>query len=83
MSTPTEKARAITAENVQTLFPDIDTGLSNSHRVATQTDDLKGYDEEQIRLMEEVCIVLSYDDEPIGSGSKKVCMKPPPVVRAT
>ncbi|UZJ51960.1 hypothetical protein CBS101457_001280 [Exobasidium rhododendri] len=34
---------------------------------------LEGHDEEQIRLMEERCIVLSYDDEPIRDGSKKEC----------
>lgn len=34
---------------------------------------MAGYDEEQIRLMDEVCIVLDEDDIPIGSASKKVC----------
>ncbi|CDK28932.1 unnamed protein product [Kuraishia capsulata CBS 1993] len=33
----------------------------------------KGYDEEQIRLMEENCIVLDYDDIPVGAATKKVC----------
>ncbi|VEU22237.1 DEKNAAC103261 [Brettanomyces naardenensis] len=32
-----------------------------------------GHDEEQIRLMAENCIVLDYDDVPIGSGTKKLC----------
>jgi isopentenyl-diphosphate delta-isomerase len=36
-------------------------------------DDLAGYDEEQIRLMDEVCIVLDTNDMPIGSASKKAC----------
>ena len=40
----------------------------------TSDNDLQGYDEEQIRLMEEVCIVLDENDVPIGSASKKVCM---------
>lgn len=36
-------------------------------------DALAGYDEEQIRLMEERCIVVSNDDEPLRDGSKKEC----------
>ena len=32
-----------------------------------------GYDEEQIRLMDEVCIVLDNNDIPIGSATKKLC----------
>ncbi|CAN3353351.1 isopentenyl-diphosphate delta-isomerase [Diutina catenulata] len=32
-----------------------------------------GHDAEQIKLMEELCIVLDYDDKPVGSGTKKVC----------
>ncbi|KAG7193257.1 isopentenyl-diphosphate delta-isomerase idi1 [Scheffersomyces spartinae] len=34
---------------------------------------LAGHDEEQIRLMEELCIVLDYNDEPVGAGTKKLC----------
>lgn len=33
----------------------------------------EGHDEEQIRLMEELCIVLDYNDMPIGAGTKKLC----------
>ncbi|KAI5955191.1 IDI1 [Candida jiufengensis] len=32
-----------------------------------------GHDEEQIRLMEELCIILNYDDKPLGAGTKKLC----------
>ncbi|OQE27630.1 hypothetical protein PENSTE_c004G02203 [Penicillium steckii] len=68
----------ITADNVATIFPDVDTSLardvlptaSNSAQVGTELD---GYDDEQVRLMEEVCIVLDNDDKPIGSASKKTC----------
>jgi isopentenyl-diphosphate Delta-isomerase len=73
---------AITAENVATLFPDVDTSLARSILPSSndpsvrQGGDLDGYDEEQVRLMEEVCIVLDYDDKPIGSASKKTCMLP-------
>ncbi|SNX87576.1 probable isopentenyl-diphosphate delta-isomerase [Melanopsichium pennsylvanicum] len=34
---------------------------------------LAGHDEEQIRLMEERCIVLDKDDKYLGDGSKKEC----------
>jgi isopentenyl-diphosphate delta-isomerase len=69
---------AITAENVATLFPDVDTSLARSILPAVSActqegGDLEGYDEEQVRLMEEVCIVLDNDDKPIGSASKKTC----------
>ncbi|KAI9847772.1 MAG: isopentenyl-diphosphate delta-isomerase idi1 [Thelocarpon superellum] len=70
-STTTTGTERVTAENVLRLFPDIDTRLAST---ATSGDnDLAGYDEEQIRLMDEVCIVLDEDDKPIGSASKKVC----------
>ncbi|MCJ1316274.1 isopentenyl-diphosphate delta-isomerase idi1 [Xylographa vitiligo] len=65
--------QTITAENVIHLFPEVDSHLASSHRAGTSTGDLEGYDEEQIRLMDEVCIVLDKDDKPIGSASKKVC----------
>ncbi|KAK3187392.1 isopentenyl-diphosphate delta-isomerase idi1 [Lecanicillium sp. MT-2017a] len=61
-STATE-AQPITASNILRLFPDID-----------QTSDaLSGHDEEQIRLMDEVCIVTDENDMPIGNFSKKIC----------
>ncbi|KAK4461665.1 isopentenyl-diphosphate delta-isomerase idi1 [Cladorrhinum samala] len=53
----------ITAENILRLFPDID----------TSGEALEGHDEEQIRLMDEVCIVLDENDNPIGTASKKLC----------
>jgi isopentenyl-diphosphate delta-isomerase len=66
----------ITAENILRLFPQINTSLANATS-ATQDNDLDGYDEEQIRLMDEVCIVLDENDLPIGSASKKVCTSNP------
>lgn len=64
----------ITAENVLRLFPEVNTELiGGTHNSARNDDSLEGYDEEQIRLMDEVCIVLDNDDIPIGSASKKVC----------
>lgn len=75
MSTTTTQTQTqtITAENVLRLFPEVNTSLASASRVATTDSDLQGYDEEQIRLMEEVCIVLDENDLPIGSASKKVC----------
>ncbi|CAM0136640.1 isopentenyl-diphosphate delta-isomerase idi1 [Umbelopsis sp. WA50703] len=35
--------------------------------------DLKNYDEEQVRLMEEMCIVIDENDNRIGADSKKTC----------
>jgi isopentenyl-diphosphate delta-isomerase len=65
---------AITAENVLRLFPEVNTSLiGGSHNSATNDNALQGYDEEQIRLMDEVCIVLDNDDLPIGSATKKLC----------
>lgn len=65
MSTTTTvtQAEPITAQNILRLFPDIDTSSAG----------LDGHDEEQIRLMDEVCIVLDENDKPIGNFSKKIC----------
>lgn len=74
-TTATETAtgrQPITASRILALFPEIDSSLAT----ATTDDDnsvLDGYDAEQVRLMEEVCIVLDEDDKPIGSATKKVC----------
>ena len=62
-STTTATAEPITADSILRLFPDIDTSSSA----------MEGHDEEQIRLMDEVCIVLDENDKPIGNFSKKIC----------
>ncbi|KAK8011374.1 Isopentenyldiphosphate isomerase [Apiospora arundinis] len=62
-TTTTAETAPITAENILRLFPDIDTTSAA----------LDGHDEEQIRLMDEVCIVLDENDLPIGTASKKLC----------
>jgi isopentenyl-diphosphate delta-isomerase len=65
---------AITADNVLELFPEVNTTvIGGKHHSAREDNDLEGYDEEQIKLMDEVCIVLDENDKPIGSASKKVC----------
>lgn len=63
-ATPTTQVEAITADNILRLFPDIDTSSAA----------FEGHDAEQIRLMDEVCIVLDENDKPIGNFSKKICM---------
>ena len=67
-TTTTTATEPITSANIILLFPEIDTNLSSA-----RDGDLEGYDEEQIRLMDEVCIVLDENDKPIGSASKKIC----------
>ncbi|KAL7963375.1 Isopentenyldiphosphate isomerase [Trichoderma compactum] len=62
-TTTTTTAQPITAETILGLFPDID----------TTSEALSGHDEEQIRLMDEVCIVTDENDAPIGTASKKIC----------
>jgi len=76
--------QTITADNVTTLFPEVRTRLVGADLPANHIDstgtvasdvnpDLAGYDEEQIRLMDEVCIVLDYNDKAIGTATKKDC----------
>ncbi|KAG9259095.1 NUDIX hydrolase domain-like protein [Emericellopsis atlantica] len=62
-TTTTGTTTGITAETMLRLFPDID----------TSSEALSGHDEEQIRLMDEVCIVTDENDAPIGKASKKIC----------
>lgn len=46
---------------------------SSSRVLGNDTFALAGHDEEQIRLMEERCIVLDHDDAALRDGSKKEC----------
>ncbi|KAK7510863.1 NUDIX hydrolase domain-like protein [Phyllosticta citriasiana] len=75
-TTTTTATAPITADNILRLFAgDVDTNvIGQARQTGGGADaDLAGYDEEQIRLMDEVCIVLDENDVPIGSASKKVC----------
>lgn len=69
----TTQTHTLTAANVIHLVPEVNPQLQQTHASAENHDDLAGYDEEQVRLMDEVCIVLDENDMPIGSASKKVC----------
>ncbi|KAL2070572.1 hypothetical protein VTL71DRAFT_13598 [Oculimacula yallundae] len=62
-TTTVTQLEPITAQSILRLFPDIDTSSA----------ELDGHDAEQIRLMDEVCIVLDENDKPIGNFSKKIC----------
>jgi isopentenyl-diphosphate delta-isomerase len=76
MSTTTTVTQpSITAENVLRIFPEVNTSVIGVARSNANDTDLEGYDEEQIRLMDEVCIVLDENDVPIGSASKKACKR--------
>lgn len=49
-------------------------GIATSSSSADSDSQIfEGHDEEQIRLMEELCIVLDYNDIPVGAGTKKLC----------
>lgn len=70
---------SLSAEDILREFPEIVnlariTGAPTSSSSSEQTDDLfNGHDEEQIKLMDELCIVLDNDDKPVGAGTKKLC----------
>lgn len=74
--------QTITAQNILHLFPEVNTNTAltspihpPNHNNNEDNDDdlLNGHDAEQIRLMDELCIVLDLDDHPLGSASKKTC----------
>jgi hypothetical protein len=76
MST-TATTTEISASRILRLFPnDVNPTVIGSGQANGNNTDLEGYDEEQVRLMDEVCIVIDADDKPIGSGSKKICLCP-------
>lgn len=70
----------LTAAQVLEEFPDV-VALGNESGSTTRPSSsdsgsqqlFEGHDEEQIKLMDEVCIALDWEDKPIGSASKKTC----------
>lgn len=75
-----ELVKSLSAEEIFTQFPEVlplekASGLSSSSGTENEADSdvFTGHDEEQIKLMAENCIVLDYNDVPIGSGTKKLC----------
>lgn len=84
--TPYHKlVKSLSKDDIFERFPDViplerTTGEKRSNSDYEKTTDVvgssslfAGHDEEQIRLMAENCIVLDYNDIPIGSGTKKLC----------
>lgn len=51
----------------------ISTLESSQEELNGDSEIFKGHNEEQIKLMDELCIVLDYDDKPLGAGTKKLC----------
>jgi hypothetical protein len=75
MSSTTTTTTTISGPEILRLFPDdVNPSIIGSGAATSNAgNDLEGYDEEQVRLMDELCIVIDSDDKPIGSGSKKTC----------
>ncbi|WPK27635.1 hypothetical protein PUMCH_005032 [Australozyma saopauloensis] len=71
--------KALDESSILAKWPEITplaktTGLLTSAGSASSEEAVfEGHDEEQIRLMEELCIVLDYNDMPVGAGTKKLC----------
>lgn len=69
-----------TPEDILEEFPEIiplqqrpNTRSSETSNETSEETCFSGHDEEQIKLMNENCIVLDWDDNAIGAGTKKVC----------
>lgn len=79
MSSYEQVVKALDESSILTRWSDITplaktTGLLTSAGSASSEEAVfEGHDEEQIRLMEELCIVLDYNDVPVGAGTKKLC----------
>lgn len=72
--------KSLKSDEILDMFPEVipleqASGMSSSGTLETDGDKdvFSGHDIEQIKLMAENCIVLDYDDTPIGSGTKKLC----------
>lgn len=71
-----QSARDILADFPEVIPLESVSGLSSaSSEAVTHGEEavFEGHDSEQIKLMAENCIVLDYNDNQIGSGTKKVC----------
>lgn len=79
MSDYAKLVKSLGKEDVLRKWPEVTplkdiSGIPRSADSASSSDKLfEGHDEEQIRLMEELCIVLDYNDIPLGAGTKKLC----------
>lgn len=71
--------QSLTPEDILREFPDLIETTQSESRPNTSSssendqDLFQGQDAEQIKLMEEVCIVVDWNDNPVAAGSKKTC----------
>ncbi|QLG70447.1 hypothetical protein HG535_0A03860 [Zygotorulaspora mrakii] len=80
MSKYAKLVEGLTGTEILEKFPDViplqkrpNTKSSESSSDDVSDKVFSGHDEEQIRLMNENCIVLDWNDEAIGAGTKKLC----------
>lgn len=73
--------KSLSAADILNKFPEVipleqttgESATDSSSALDDHLDVFEGHDEEQIKLMAENCIVLDYNDIPIGAGTKKLC----------
>lgn len=70
--------KGLTGPKILSAFPEVislskTTGSASSSEKIDKDAVFEGHDENQIRMMNENCIVLDYNDVPIGAGTKKLC----------
>lgn len=74
-----ELVQAATSQKMLSAFPDLEelenrpSSASSGNTTASHKDEeiFAGHDQEQIRLMEEACICVDWNDKPYAAGSKK------------
>lgn len=71
--------KELTQDKILKSFPEIIPLGKTSGKLSVDEDKnsknediFQGKDEEQIRLMNELCIILDYNDKPVGAGTKKL-----------
>ncbi|ODQ80863.1 hypothetical protein BABINDRAFT_161059 [Babjeviella inositovora NRRL Y-12698] len=77
MSSYAKLVQSLSPEKILADFPDVTplAHTSGAPRSSGSSNDavLAGHDEEQIRLMEELCIACDWEDKPVGAVTKKAC----------
>lgn len=76
-----QTVKALSPQDILAKWSDVTplskvSGIPRSAGLTLSKEDTQlfaGHDEEQIKLMEELCIVLDYNDQPVGLGTKKLC----------
>lgn len=68
---------SLSEEDILRIFPEVSRVVTSQNGNTAQgerdSELFEGHDEEQIKLMDEVCIVLDWCDKPVGFASKKTC----------